>query len=319
MKGFKKSLCFLVFGATLFSTLITGADVTDDFKKFYLDGNFEKASKYIDQIDRNDEKAILFIGNMYNDGNGVSADAGKAYEYYRIAANQNNHMAQYRLGLWYVQNGNKIDQAIPWFKKSLRQGNIRSLNFLRNLVRQKKYPEADFAQDEIAYNTFRSLEKEKNAAKRERIKAEEEKKSAEKQSLKAEATERKARQTVKQLNDKVSETESELEQLKSENKNLNESNLQEKRNVKELEKQYRILSDTLEEQKQVFNSLKQENIKLKEQQAGGKFRFEENQLLKDKVEENEKRALRGLTDNKGQSSYLKNSFEKKLFNELFQK
>lgn len=69
------------------------------------------------------------LGLMYEEGNGVPQDLGKAVEWYRKAADQGHADAQFLLGDMYL-NGRGVSRdaqiAAAWFRKSAEQGNADS-------------------------------------------------------------------------------------------------------------------------------------------------------------------------------------------------
>lgn len=83
--------------------------------------------------DAGDSDAMLKLGNMYSEGQGVEQDAQLAVEWYRKAADAGNSTAMGNLGFMYEQGqGVKQDQnqALAWFRKSADNGGVMAMNYL---------------------------------------------------------------------------------------------------------------------------------------------------------------------------------------------
>ena len=71
---------------------------------------------------KNNYESFFKIGLMYEKGNGVEQDLEKAFQFYKIAAENNISAAQlnlailYNLGEGVEQN---IEQAVYWYKKRI--------------------------------------------------------------------------------------------------------------------------------------------------------------------------------------------------------
>ena len=80
------------------------------------------------------------LGLMYDRGDGVRKDYGKAVEFYRAAAEQGDITAQYNMGVMY-ENGRGVEKdykkAVEWYTKAAEQGyaqaqkNLERLNKVR--------------------------------------------------------------------------------------------------------------------------------------------------------------------------------------------
>ena len=85
----------------------------------YKEKDYAVAFKELQPLaDKGNAEAQLFIGFMYDNGEGVPLDYRQAVLWYRQAAEQGNPQAQYNLGMMYA-NGLGIPQdmvqALKWF------------------------------------------------------------------------------------------------------------------------------------------------------------------------------------------------------------
>ena len=75
--------------------------------------------------EQGDASAQYYLGNMYNDGQGVPEDDKEAVKWYRLAAEQGDANAQYNLGFMYDEGyGVPEDdkQAAKWYRLAAEQG-----------------------------------------------------------------------------------------------------------------------------------------------------------------------------------------------------
>ncbi|MGC9325298.1 MAG: tetratricopeptide repeat protein [Desulfomonilia bacterium] len=76
-----------------------------------------------------DPQAQIFVGYLYETGQGVKQNYTKAAEWYRKAAEQGNPVAQQQLGTMY-RNGKGVPQsyvlAYMWFDLACRQGSAKA-------------------------------------------------------------------------------------------------------------------------------------------------------------------------------------------------
>jgi TPR repeat protein len=73
------------------------------------------------------------LGFMYRNGRGVPKDAAQAVQWYRAAAEQNDAMAQFKLGLMcFHGEGVPKDnvQAVKWYRAAAEQGLVEAQNML---------------------------------------------------------------------------------------------------------------------------------------------------------------------------------------------
>ena len=92
--------------------------------------------------------AQLYLGGMYDDGEGVPENDADAAKWYRLAAEQGNATAQMILGAKYL-NGEGVPedfvQAYKWTNLAAAQGNdaaIQGKEFMRNLMTPEQIAEA---------------------------------------------------------------------------------------------------------------------------------------------------------------------------------
>lgn len=90
--------------------------------------DFKGAVKwYTKAAEQGHPEAQSALGEMYDEGEGVTQDFKEAFDWYIKAAEQGNSRAQYLLGNMY-EKGNGVTQdfgkAIEWWDKSEEQGFI---------------------------------------------------------------------------------------------------------------------------------------------------------------------------------------------------
>ena len=106
----------------LATALLIVAGCTDHLKEgtsAYKEKNFAVALKELQPLaDKGNAEAQLFVGFMYDNGEGVPTDYLQAALWYGKAAEQGNAGAQYNLGMMYA-NGLGVSQdwvqALKWF------------------------------------------------------------------------------------------------------------------------------------------------------------------------------------------------------------
>ena len=88
------------------------------------------------QAEAGDARAQFRLGEIYEEGRGVTPDAERAVACYRRAAQQNNVEAQLALGVLYALGETVVrdfSQAFVWFTQAAAQGHEEALT-LRGLV-----------------------------------------------------------------------------------------------------------------------------------------------------------------------------------------
>ncbi|KAJ6234886.1 sel-1-like protein [Anaeramoeba flamelloides] len=78
----------------------------------------------------NDAKSQLILGIFYQNGNGVVEDKERAFGYFKLSAKQGNIIAQRKLALSYLQEGERKnkEKSNYWMNLSADQGNSGSIN-----------------------------------------------------------------------------------------------------------------------------------------------------------------------------------------------
>ena len=102
--------------------LVIGAGCADHLQEgiaAYKAKNYAVALKELQPLaDKGEAEAQLYMGVMYDNGEGVQVDYRQAVLWYRKAADQGNANAQYNLGMMYA-NGLYVPQdwvqALEWF------------------------------------------------------------------------------------------------------------------------------------------------------------------------------------------------------------
>ncbi|WP_299205200.1 tetratricopeptide repeat protein [uncultured Amphritea sp.] len=104
--------------------------------------------------DAGDPIAQNRLGEMYEFGYGVSRDATKAINWYRLAADQGLVIAQHNLGRAY-NFGTGVEQnfalAEEWYRKAAEQGHMDAMFFLGALYSNDHGEESDKQTNIIAY------------------------------------------------------------------------------------------------------------------------------------------------------------------------
>ena len=98
----------------------------DEGKKAYDSKDWPKALAELKPLaDKGDDKAMLLLGNIYSDGDGVPADYKKALEFYEHSAEKNNPIAMLAAAAMYA-NGigaeKNTDKANRWFRTAAETG-----------------------------------------------------------------------------------------------------------------------------------------------------------------------------------------------------
>lgn len=109
----------LLLAAVLIMACTGCADHLKEGVNAYKEKNFAVALKELQPLaDRGDAEAQLFVGFMYDNGEGVQLDYRQAVMWYQKSAEQGNAQAQYNLGMMYA-NGLGVQQdmvqALKWF------------------------------------------------------------------------------------------------------------------------------------------------------------------------------------------------------------
>lgn len=95
----------------------------DEARKLYLEGAYEKILPTFEaQMKMGNVEAIAFLGIMYRDGQGVTADLAKGTEFIKQAAEQGNPLAQHHLAIMYFE-GTGVEKdmtvALMWLNIAL--------------------------------------------------------------------------------------------------------------------------------------------------------------------------------------------------------
>lgn len=91
----------------------------------YKMGHYDTAREICEGLAaKGNTTALINLSNLFTQGNGVSADQRKAFEYTRKAADLGDARAQYDVGLAYEKGGlvpRDIDKAGQWLRKAAEQ------------------------------------------------------------------------------------------------------------------------------------------------------------------------------------------------------
>ena len=83
-----------------------------------------------------DPVALVQLGNLYRDGNGVTKSYAKAVWYYTVAVNRLNAKGQYELGNMYCKGlgvKRSYEKAFDLYTKSAAQGYLPALSSLGHM------------------------------------------------------------------------------------------------------------------------------------------------------------------------------------------
>ncbi|MBP2673267.1 MAG: Sel1 protein repeat-containing protein [Deltaproteobacteria bacterium] len=125
----RKSAAVLILIAFPLSLLLAATAIAgpfEDIVKAFDRGDYETAYRITQPLaEKGSPKAQNLLGYMYQSGQGVEKDYGKAVTWYRKAADQGDAEAQNNVGVMY-ENGYGVWQddieAARWYRKAAEQG-----------------------------------------------------------------------------------------------------------------------------------------------------------------------------------------------------
>ena len=107
----------------------------DDAKAAYERGDYAQALKILKPLAAQGHAGAQYnLGNMYDNGEGVTQDYKEAVKWYKLAAAQGNAKAQFNLGwMYYTGYGVTRDdrEAVKWWKLAAAQGNPEAIANLK--------------------------------------------------------------------------------------------------------------------------------------------------------------------------------------------
>lgn len=114
----------LLISAVLSTYLFAGS--YDNGINLYKKGHYKKAmDSFLIATNNNDNKAMLVMGIMYANGDGVQKDKVKSFEWFKKAANAGNLHAFNKLGNIYAAKED-YTKAFQWFKKAADAGDSKA-------------------------------------------------------------------------------------------------------------------------------------------------------------------------------------------------
>jgi len=117
-------LKFLFSSVLIFSFLYAGT--YDNGLNFYKKGLYKQAIKsFLVAVSKNDNRAMLAIGIMYANGDGVNKDQNKSIVWFKKAANAKNVYAYNKLGNYYASKED-YKEAFKWFEKAANTGDSKA-------------------------------------------------------------------------------------------------------------------------------------------------------------------------------------------------
>lgn len=136
---------FILITAFLFVTVSSTAFASfEEGKAAYEEKDWFNAIRYLRPLaEHGDDRALVLLGNMYNDGSGVGTDHQKAMEHYTRALANDNHNAMLAIATMHAE-GLSVDKdfetAFEWFTKAANYGNPAA-QFLLGSVYMGGHPE----------------------------------------------------------------------------------------------------------------------------------------------------------------------------------
>lgn len=128
----------------------TPAEISRKASRQYHAGNFAEAFKlFLDAAQKGDMRSQSFVGQMYNEGKGVTKDQKSAREWYTQAARQEYPLAQNNLAVMLSKGeGGKKDlkEAVKWLAKAAEHGDSVAQNNLGNKYRYGSGTKKDLQQ-----------------------------------------------------------------------------------------------------------------------------------------------------------------------------
>ena len=107
-------------------------------KQAYDQGDWFNAIRILRPLaEQNDDRALVLLGNMYNDGSGVHQDHTLAFEHYKRALINQNHTAMASIATMYTQGigvEKDFQTGYNWFVKAADFGNSAAQIMLASLL-----------------------------------------------------------------------------------------------------------------------------------------------------------------------------------------
>jgi TPR repeat protein len=114
---------------------------------YFNQGDFSKAFEWFKKSASNEnDKAINYLGYLFETGKGVEKDLSSALKYYKLAADKGNRVAMNNVGIfYYFGKGVTIDyvKASEWYTKSAEKNYPKAQYRLANLYVEGNGVEAD--------------------------------------------------------------------------------------------------------------------------------------------------------------------------------
>ncbi|MCL6416729.1 sel1 repeat family protein [Aestuariirhabdus sp. Z084] len=144
-----------VFFSLLFSSSILAADLATGVNA-YDNGDYDTAAQHIPELAKQgDATAQLYLGNMYEYGQGVAENIETAAQWYTASAEQGNPSGQSYLGDMYL-SGTGVPQdtqvAIKWYTLAAEQGDSMAQLNLGSIYQNGDGVEPDAAKAYLWYS-----------------------------------------------------------------------------------------------------------------------------------------------------------------------
>lgn len=149
MKTSKKLLTAIGLTTLLISTSVFSSGEGDKFLKMTND-----VKRYSEEMQKNyfesvlkkiskSEKQLPFIGYLYYNGIGISADKQTAFNMYKRSANEGSPLGMYLLGKYYIEDLNKFKEGLSWLLKSADKEESLAALYIAQLYSEGKYVAKD--------------------------------------------------------------------------------------------------------------------------------------------------------------------------------
>ena len=140
---------YIVVGFVLMLT-VSGCTDYQAGEDAYNRGDYETAfKKFLPLAEQGDARAQVYLGLLYEKGNGVPQNDTEAVKWFRLAADQGKAYAQSILGEMYLE-GKGVPQndtkAVKWFRLAAVQGYMDGQTYLGRMLEKGKGVPQDFAE-----------------------------------------------------------------------------------------------------------------------------------------------------------------------------
>lgn len=108
---------------------------TEENQRAYFESTLKKLSK--------SEKQLPFVGYLYYNGIGTTADKTTAFNMYKRSANSDSKLGQYLLGKYYIEDLNNFKEGLSWLLKAADSEEPLAALYIAQLYSDGKYVAKD--------------------------------------------------------------------------------------------------------------------------------------------------------------------------------